>query len=174
MSLSHLGQRAGTGAPETAVVTFQPLAFARNSRVFPGGLWCGERDGAILALQLFSAGPTDHRIEVAAGGLSRISTCSPRSRASRRLLHQRARKKLLLPRLLKLAPHVDQLDGGQRAGPSRGIAHFDELDTGPAPEFLPASSDGVPSHQPPPRPLDLGPASPATSRAVVAAASPPA
>ena len=120
-----LGAACGHGAPETAVVTFQPLAFARNSRVFRRGLVVRERDGAILALQLFSAGPADYRKRVAAAVEQNQRLLAAIQRLAR-LLHQRARKKLLLPRLLKLAPHVDQLDGGQRAI-HHAVAHFDQL-----------------------------------------------
>jgi hypothetical protein len=99
-----------------------------------------ERDGAVLALQLFAAGAADHGKRVAAP-VEQDQRLLAAIQSLAGLLHQRARKKLLLPRLLKLAPHVDQLHLGQRAV-HHAVAHLDARVLACA-EFCQLSSDGV-------------------------------
>jgi hypothetical protein len=61
-----LGAAGGHGAPEAAVVALEPLAFAGHDRRLRRALVVGERDGAVLALQLFAAGAADDGEGVAA------------------------------------------------------------------------------------------------------------
>ncbi len=82
-----------------------------------------QRDGAVLALQLFAAGAADHGKRVAAPVEQNQRLLAALQRRFG-LLNQRARKELLLARLLELAPHVDQLHLGQRPV-HHAVAHLD-------------------------------------------------
>jgi hypothetical protein len=118
-----LGAAGGHGAPVAAVVAFEALARVGNACVFCRRLVVGERDGAILALQLFSAGAADDGEGVAAAVEQDERLLAP-VQGSLRLLHKRPREELLLPRLLEFAPHIDNLDFGQRAVHD-AVAHLD-------------------------------------------------
>ena len=82
-----------------------------------------QRDGAVLALQLVSAGAADHGKRIAAPVEQNQRLLAAIERRLR-LLHQRARKELLLPGLLELAAHVDEFHLGQRAV-HHAVAHLD-------------------------------------------------
>ena len=73
----------------------------------------GKGDGAVLALQLFTAGPADHGKGVAPA-VEQDKRLLAAIEGFAGLLNKRPRKELLLARLLKLPPHVDQLNLGQR------------------------------------------------------------
>ncbi len=78
-----------------------------------------ERNRAILAFKLFAAGATDDRKRVTASIEQNQRLLAAFERVAG-LLYKRPGKKLLTmagfrPRLLKLAPHVDQFHLGQRA-----------------------------------------------------------
>ena len=61
-----LGAARRHSAPVAAVVALQPLACARQAGFVESRLVMRERDRAVLALQLFSAGAADHGEGVAA------------------------------------------------------------------------------------------------------------
>jgi len=73
-------------------VALQPLAFARHARVFSGVLVVGQRDGAVLALQLFAAGAADHGEGIAAA-VEQDQRLLAAIESGLRLLDERARKK---------------------------------------------------------------------------------
>ena len=85
----------------------------------------GEGDGAVLALQLFSAGAADDGEGVAAA-IEQDQRLLAAIESRLGLLDERAGKELLLACLLKFAAHVDQLDLGQRAV-HHAVAHLDAL-----------------------------------------------
>lgn len=106
-------------APEAAIVALEALSFAGESVVWGAGvlrrrLVVRERDGAVLALELFAAGAADDGERVAAAvkqdnGLLAALQCSLG------LLDERAREEIFLAGLLEFTTHVDELDFGQRA-----------------------------------------------------------
>ena len=73
-----------------------------------------ESDGAVFAFQPFAAGAAHHDKGVAAAIEQDDGLLAARE-SGLGLRDQTAREELLLPGLLKLLPHVDQLDLGQRA-----------------------------------------------------------
>ncbi len=82
-----------------------------------------ERDGAVLAFELFAAGAAHHGKRVAAPVEQNQRLLAALQRRLG-LLHQRSRKELVLARLLELAAHVDQLHLGQRPV-HHAVAQFD-------------------------------------------------
>ena len=75
------------------------------------GLVQGERDGAVLALQLFAAGTAHGHIGVAAP-VEQDDGLLATVKRGLRFREQPAREKLLLPGFAELGPHVEQLDLG--------------------------------------------------------------
>ena len=92
-----LGAARRNRAPVAAVVALQPLALARYASIFAGRLVVGERDGAVLALQLFAAGAADHGKRIAAPVEQNQRLLAALERRLG-LLDQRARKELVLAR----------------------------------------------------------------------------
>ncbi len=99
--------------PVAAIVALQPLPRARNLSLVESRLVMRQRNCAVLAFQLFAACTADYRERVAAA-IEQNQRLLVAFERGFDLLDQRARKKLLLARLLELAPHVDQLHLRQR------------------------------------------------------------
>ena len=109
-----LGAARRHRAPEAAIVALQPLPRLRQYRNLHDGCFVvRQRDGAVLALQLFAAGAAHHGKRVAAPVEQDQRLLAALERRLG-LLDQRARKELVLAGFLELAPHVDQLHLGQR------------------------------------------------------------
>src|ERR1039458_417230 len=118
-----LGTAGGDGAPVAAVVAFEALARAGQTGIFGRRFVVGERNGAILALQLFSAGPAEDSEGVAAAVEQDERLLAAFERLAG-LVHKRPREELLLAGFLELLPHVDDFDFGQRAIHD-AVAHID-------------------------------------------------
>lgn len=110
-------------APEAAVVTFETLAGPGQARIFRWRLVVGERDGAVLALQLLPAGAADDSERVAAT-VEQNERLFSSIEGPASLINKRAGEELVLTCLLKLAAHVDEFDFGQGAILD-AIVHFD-------------------------------------------------
>src|ERR1700683_3510375 len=104
-----LGAARRRRTPESAVVAFQPLTFPSLTGILGRRLMVRQRDGAVLALQLFSARAGDHSKRVAAPIQQDQRLLAAFERFAR-LANKRAGEKLILPGLLKLPAHVDQFD----------------------------------------------------------------
>ena len=101
----------------------------------------GERDGAVLALQLFAARAADHgeRVAAAVEQDERLFAAVERCLG---LLDERAREELFLAGFLKLAAHVDEFHLGQRAVHD-ALRESSMRVYLPWTEFCQLSSDGV-------------------------------
>ena len=124
-----------------AVVALEPLACVRNAGLIQRWLMVRERDRAVLALELFSAGAADHGKRIASP-VEQDQRLFAAIQGRACLLHKGAGKELLLPGLLKLTSHVDEFYLGKRSVHDP-ILHGDARVLCLAAAFCQLSSDGV-------------------------------
>src|SRR6185437_14796792 len=120
-----LGAVAGNAATEAAVVTLEAGADAgwAGEIGFVGVLVVGERDGAVFALNFFTASPA-HDDEAVAAAVEKDDDLLTAVECGLRFFEELASEDLFLSGLAELCAHVDALDDGERAG-LHALEHFD-------------------------------------------------